>query len=235
MQVVRPEIELNVGGRGDEEQQRGRDRKFQSLSLTQLQRHYKSKKGKCHKCGLAPRGICLNGSQPHPGQGQVSLCREGILHILCLLQDESPPVTRGLEVQLPLGEAGATKTFPDTFFKSLSSSSCAPFWSPGGTSCAVYAKTHFQLLDSEWILKNIFHMRNTVWTGKRKQDRPVILWDKKSANPKLAGGLSSNSALVSSKTQIYELGFVKVGYGFLKMKRMDGRTAVRHLINVIKM
>lgn len=47
--------------------------------------------------------------------------------------------------------------------------------------------------------------------------------------------MPSNSALVSSKTQIYELGFVKVGYGFLKMKRMDGRTAVRHLINVIKM
>lgn len=51
----------------------------------------------------------------------------------------------------------------------------------------------------------------------------------------LAGGLLSDSALASSKTQIYELGFVKVGYGFLKMKRMDGGMAVRHLINVIKM
>lgn len=111
MQVVRPEVEFNVGGKGDEEQERGRDRKFLSLSLTRLQCHYKSKKGKCHKCGLAPRGICLNSSQPHPGQGQVSLCREGILHILCLLQDESLPVTGGLEVQLPRGEAGATKTF----------------------------------------------------------------------------------------------------------------------------
>lgn len=87
----------------------------------------------------------------------------------------------------------------------------------------------------QWILKNKFHVGNTVWIGKRKQGRPVILRGKRSAKPKLGGGLPSKSALVSSKTQIYELGFVKVGYGFLKMKRMDGRTAVRHLINVIKM
>lgn len=34
MQVVRSEVEFNVGGRGDEEQEQGRDRKFLSLSLT---------------------------------------------------------------------------------------------------------------------------------------------------------------------------------------------------------
>lgn len=85
MQVVRPEVELHVGGRGDEEQEQGRDRKFLSLSLTPFQHHYKSKKGKCPKCGLAPCGICLNVSQPYPGQ--VSPCREGIF---CLLQDKSP-------------------------------------------------------------------------------------------------------------------------------------------------
>lgn len=90
MQVVRPEVEFNVGWRGDEEREQGRDRMFLSISLTQLQHHYKSKKGKCHKCGLAPREICLKVSQPYPGQGQVSLCREGFLHILCPLQGESP-------------------------------------------------------------------------------------------------------------------------------------------------
>lgn len=49
----------------------------------------------------------------------------------------------------------------------------------------------------------------------------MILRDKRSANTKLAGGLPSNSALVSSKTQIYELGFVKVGYGFFENEK-DG-------------
>lgn len=76
MQVVRAEAEFNVGGRGGEEQERGRDRKFLSLSLTQLQHHYKSKKGKCHKCGLALCGICLNVSQTYPGQGQICAGRE---------------------------------------------------------------------------------------------------------------------------------------------------------------
>lgn len=51
----------------------------------------------------------------------------------------------------------------------------------------------------------------------------------------LAGGVLFDSALLSSKTQIYELVFVKFGYGFLKVKRMDGGMAARHLINVIKM
>lgn len=89
MEVVRPEVEFNVGGRGGDEQEQGRDRKFPSLFFTQLQCHYKNKKRQCHKCGLAPCGICLNVSQPYPGQGQVSLCREGIFPVLCLWQDES--------------------------------------------------------------------------------------------------------------------------------------------------
>lgn len=58
MQVVRPEVEFNVGGRRGEEQERGRDRKFLSLS------HTTSVLGKSHKCGLAPCGICLNVSHP---------------------------------------------------------------------------------------------------------------------------------------------------------------------------
>jgi len=91
------------------------------------------------------------------------------------------------------------------------------------------------MLDGEPLLKNMFHTGNTAHCRRRKSARAMILGGKGSANTKLAGGLLSDSALASSKTQIYELGFVKVGYGFLKMKRMDGGMAVRHLINVIKM
>lgn len=100
--------------------------------------------------------------------------------------------------------------------------------------CCLCQNIFLGVRDRVNIEKHISHVKYCL--DRKKQARQTSdseRWEE--CKPKLAGGFSSNSALVSSKTQIYELGFVKVGYGFLKMKRMDGRTAVRHLINVIKM